>query len=161
MDKIEVINNLDKDYIEEIEILKKITSMVLNKHIPEEEIDYIKIKLMNEDFFKLYPNKLAFYITGTFIFSFIIERLNRLEIEGLNKEQILVLAAAHEAFHKVQEYKGEYLEDNFYDEREINAWEEAVQVFKYIYPNHKNTYFQPSPTSEYSVIIPKTSKYLR
>lgn len=85
------------------------------------------------------------YIPNTDTFVFAMNTIQEEDNLGLPLDTTMILLAAHEAMHKVQHFKGRKLKPshdlsgNFFkgyhdDEDEIEAWEEALRVFKKIFP---------------------------
>lgn len=86
---------------------------------------------------------------------------------GLPEEQVMVIVAAHSAFHKVQFARGEnprtvsmnpivYEQKEYFNRpEEKSAWIEALHVFKKIYPGAKGSF----TTGGVKYSIPNRSKY--
>jgi hypothetical protein len=84
---------------------------------------------------------------------------------GLPEDQAMIILAAHEAMHKVQVHRGEHPKsfpitqevsvDYFDSKHEIEAWEEALHVFKKIFPKASGGF----TTGNKRYTIPEKSKY--
>ncbi len=106
----------------------------------------------------------ALYEPETDTFKFGIEGIKKLDLGILTDEQKIILLGSHEAMHKVQIQKGENpraskemtRDEHHESPHEIEAWNEAMHVFRYFYPdvsifiNQGSQHYESPEVSKYS-----------
>lgn len=151
---------------EVVQAAKKAITMVWDKHVSQpESFKVIFCKFIFDPKTGEDTGASCSYDPDIDTFIFALDTIDKRMKFGLPDGERMVILAAHEATHKWQIHRGDKIrpspktpemDELYYDDKhEAEAWDEAVNVFKALYPNSSGSFANGKKRYQ----IPEKSKY--